>query len=130
MVIFLFITLFCVLGWIAFSTIRAFRREHVGTVWWVALYSLLFLGIATGIWAGFMLEYHVSPTLRFVGFPFPMVIFQLESGTWVDYVHETFIMILIGVADVMLFTLCSVIPVSAAFYVYHFLHKQRLDSRT
>jgi hypothetical protein len=87
------------------------------------------VGIAAGIWAGFMFEYHVSPTLRFTGFPFPMAVFQLESGTWVDYVHETFIMILIGVADVMLVTLCSVIPVSAAFCVYRFLHKQRLDVR-
>jgi hypothetical protein len=128
--ILIFIALFCLLGWIAFCTIRAFRRDHVSTAWWVFLCSLLLAGIATGIWAGFMLEYHVSPTLRFAGFPFPMAIFQLEAGTWVDYVHETFIMILIGVADVMLVTLCSVIPVSAAFYVYRFLHKQRLDVRT
>lgn len=128
--ILIFIALFCVLGWIAFCTIRAFRRDHVGTAWWIFLGLLLLVGIATGIWAGFMLEYYVSPTLRFAGFPFPMAIFQLESGTWVDYVHETFIMILIGLADVMLITLCSVIPVSAAFYVYRFLHKQRLDVRT
>jgi len=128
--ILIFIALFGVLGWIAFCTIRAFRHDHVGMAWWIFLCSLLLVGIATGIWAGFMLEYHVSPTLRFAGFPFPMAIFQLESGTWVDYVHETFIMILIGVADVMLVTLCSVIPVSASFYVYRFLHKQRLDVRT
>jgi ABC-type xylose transport system permease subunit len=128
--ILIFIGLFGLLGWIAFCTIRAFRREHVGTAWWIFLCSLLLVGIATGIWAGFMLEYHVSPTVRFAGFPFPMAIFQLESGTWVDYVHETFIMICIGVADVMLVTLCSVIPVAAAFYVYRFLHKQRLDART
>ena len=119
----IFITLAGLLGWIAFFTIRAFRRDKVSAAWWVFLYSLLFAGIAIGVWAGFMLEYHVSPTMRFAGFPFPMAIFQLESGRWVDYVHETFIMILIGVADVILVTLCSVIPVSAAFYVYRFLHK-------
>jgi ABC-type xylose transport system permease subunit len=128
--ILIFIALFCVLGWIAFSTIRGFRRDHVGTAWWVFLWSLLLVGLVTGIWAGFILEYHVSPTLRFAGFPIPMAIFQLESGTWVDYVHETFIMILIGVADVVLVTLCAVIPVSATFYGYRFLHKQRLDVRT
>jgi hypothetical protein len=128
--ILIFIALFCVLGWIAVCTIRGFRRDHVGPAWWGFLCSLLLVGIATGIWSGFMLKYHVSPTLRFAGFPFPMAIFQLESGTWVDYVHETFIMILIGVADVVLVTLCSVIPVAAAFYVNRFLHKQRLDART
>ena len=118
------------LGWSAFCTVRAFRRKHVGAGWWLFLGTFLLGGIATGIWSGFMLEYQASPSLRFGGFPFPMVIFQLESGTWIDYVHEQWIMILIGLADVMLVALGSVIPVSAVFYVHRFLQKRKPDVRT
>jgi ABC-type xylose transport system permease subunit len=130
MAILLFIALTCVSGWIVFVTVRSFRREKVSSTWWIVLSSILVAGIVTGVWAGFMLDYNVSPTLRFAGFPFPMAIFQLESGTWVDYVHETFIMILIGLADVVVVALCSVLPVSAVFYVYRFLKRQKAVIRT
>jgi hypothetical protein len=112
------------LGWIAFSTIRSFRRKQVSPGWWVFLGLTLLAGIGTGVWAGFMFEYQASPTLRFAGFPLPVVIFQLESGVWVDYVHDTFISYLICVGDVVLVALCSMLPVSAVFYVYSFLHKR------
>ncbi|MDB6057811.1 MAG: hypothetical protein JWO95_1655 [Verrucomicrobiales bacterium] len=129
MVILIFVILFCALGWVALRTINTFRRDRVRASWWIFLYSLLLVGIATGIWAGFMSEYRVSPTVRFAGFPFPMAIFQLESGTWVDYVHDTVTMIFIGVADLIIVALCSVIPVSALFYVCRFLRKRRVDVR-
>jgi len=127
--VFVFIALFCVLGWISLSTVRALRRHHVGMAWWIFLCSFLLAGIAIGIWAGFMLEYPVSPTLRFAGFPFPMAIFQLESGTWVDFVHEKSLMILIGLVDVTVVALSAVIPVSAVFYVYRFLHSRNSGAR-
>jgi hypothetical protein len=111
-----------------FWTVQSFYREKVNSAWWMFLCSLFLVGIVVGVWAGFMLEYHVSPTLRFAGFPFPMAIFQLESGTWVDYVHETSIMMLIGVADVVVIAVCSVLPVSAVFYVYRFLTAPKIGS--
>ena len=114
-----------VLVWMAFSTIRSFRRNKVSSAWWVFFWLFLLAGIGTGVWAGFMFEYLARPTLRFAGFPFPVAIFQLESGVWVDYVHDEFIMYLIGIADVVVVALCFVLPISAVFYVYRLLQKRR-----
>jgi hypothetical protein len=114
------------LGWIVLSTISSFRREKVSSTWWIFFYSLLLVGIIAGVWAGFRFEYQVSPTLRFAGFPFPMAIFQLESGIWVDYVHETFIMILIGIADIIAVAFIFIFPLSATFYIRCVLQKRRL----
>ena len=119
---------FLVPGWIVFLTVRALRREKAGNAWWVALALLTLGGIITGIWAGFMSEYHVGSKLRFAGFPFPMAVFQLEDDRWVDYVHEGVIMLAIGSADVLVITLCCVLPISATFYVRRLLFKRRASS--
>ncbi len=126
MAILIFIALFYALGSVVFHTLRAFGRSHTGTAWWVVFWALLLAGIATGIWAGFYLEYQFSPTVKLIGFPLPVVGFRLESGHWVDYITEGRIRIFISTADAALITLCSVIPVSAAFYVSRYLHRRRL----
>jgi hypothetical protein len=115
-------------GWIVFVTARALHRERSGKKWWIALSVLAFAGLIAGIWAGFFTDYHVSPKLRFAGFPFPIAVFQLEDGSWVDYVHAGPIMLAIGVADVFVIAMCSALPVSAIFYARKLLSRRETRS--
>jgi hypothetical protein len=126
MTIFLFIIALSVLGGIAFLTVESFLREKVGNEWWVVFSLFVLVGAVAGVWFGFMFDYHVSPTLRFAGFPLPMAMFHLEEGTWVDFVHDTPVMILIGVADATAVALCFALPVSAAFYIRQLLRRKKL----
>ena len=48
--------------------------------------ALLVAGIAAAVWCTFYLEYQPSPTLRIVGFPVPIAVFELRNGQWSDYV--------------------------------------------
>lgn len=115
-------------GSIVFFTVRAMRRDRVTILWWTALSLLAIVGIVVGVWAGFVLEYHVTSNVRFAGFPFPMAMFQLENGVWVDYVHDRFIMLAIGASDVLVITLCSILPISATFYARRFLCRRKVSS--
>ena len=42
-------------------------------------------GIA-GAFCSFNVLWQPSPTIRYLGFPFPAMIWRLEDGQWVDYV--------------------------------------------
>lgn len=48
--------------------------------------ALAVLGGMIGFYCSFWVRWQPSPTLRYLGFPFPAMIWQLENGEWVDYV--------------------------------------------
>src|SRR5688572_27404992 len=52
----------------------------------LAFAALCVAGVAAAVWCTFFLEYQPSPTLRVVGFPVPVVVFELRNGQWSDYV--------------------------------------------
>jgi hypothetical protein len=76
---------------------------------WVVLYvhrkrgasaTLRVLAALTSLAAGVGLcfvPYQPSASLRLVGFPLPLVVFQLEHGSWVDYVASRNRLVWIGV---------------------------------
>ncbi len=51
----------------------------------IALGSLT-IGIPIGVWFGCALTYQVAPDMRYIGFPVPFIVLQLENDRWVDYV--------------------------------------------
>lgn len=57
-------------------------RERL--LWMMALLAML--GGVIGLYCSFWVRWQPAPTLRYVGFPFPAMIWQLEKGQWVDYV--------------------------------------------
>jgi hypothetical protein len=68
---------------------RPRRWRAIGT-------CLILVGGAIGLWSGACFEYQVSERHRFVGFPIPMAVFQLEDGRWVDYIGNPLVVLLDG----------------------------------
>jgi hypothetical protein len=54
--------------------------------WRIISGGLLTIGIAVGMWLGCFCTYQVTPDLRYIGFPVPGLVLQLEDGRWIDYV--------------------------------------------
>jgi hypothetical protein len=52
----------------------------------ISFAALVVAGCAAVAWCTFHLEYQPSPTLRVLGFPAPVAIFELRNGQWSDYV--------------------------------------------
>jgi len=71
-------------GWIDFVTLRSVLKRG----WPLKIItSLLILGgIPIGFYCAFMLRYPWSSTLEVLGFPIPVMAFQLQEGVWVDFV--------------------------------------------
>ncbi len=74
--------------------------------------ALFGIGTVAGLYCAFLLEYQVSPTLRFVGFPIPVAIFHLESGRWIDYVHHGPVALLICAMNVISVAVALPLPVA------------------
>ncbi len=81
--------------------------------WWAALLLTSLAGLAAGIWCGFFCEYQPSERLKVYSFPFPIGIWHLENGQWVDYVSPYGI--LVGLLDVVVVGLACVLPVASAY---------------
>ena len=84
---FLVVLLFVVLlAAFSFFPARYYGRVPVARLWPRLYYAALIVGAALGIfWASYHHE-GASHTRRYIGYPIPYVIFQLEEGRWVDYV--------------------------------------------
>jgi hypothetical protein len=69
--------------------VQLFNRRKAGKSWWNALALAWLAGAGLGVWSGFFFEYQPSPKLKFLGFPVPVVVFQLEGPPgdedWVDF---------------------------------------------
>jgi hypothetical protein len=109
-------------GAVAFVSMAAVDVWTVWTIahlpsprsWRIVAVGLLTIGIALGMWLGCLFTYQVAPGLRYIGFPVPALVLQLEDGRWVDYV---------GLIPVVLpfnvFTIasCFLLPVSLGLVV-------------
>lgn len=70
----------------SFYPIRYYHRVPVPRIWPRLYYFALACGAALGIfWAGYHHQ-NAKGTQRYIGYPVPYFIFQLEGGRWVDYV--------------------------------------------
>jgi hypothetical protein len=75
------------------------------------------VSICVAIWLALFFEYHVSPRLKVVGFPIPVVAFALEKTSdggeqWTDFVSP--VPEFYAISNVLLFAMISVYPVWAA----------------
>ena len=82
--------------------------------WRIITVGLLTLGIAVGIWLGCLCTYQVAPGLRYIGFPLPGLVLQLEDGRWVDYVGLIPVVLTFNVFTV---ASCFLLPVSLGLVV-------------
>ena len=75
------------LGVIAVA-VRSMRVADARWVWWIIWWYLLIVGFCLGIYFSF-LEYSTSRyTLRLIGFPMPIVVFELQEGRWIDFPND------------------------------------------
>ncbi|MGN6625993.1 MAG: hypothetical protein ACTHLN_05185 [Tepidisphaeraceae bacterium] len=68
---------------------------------------LAILGGIVGLVCSFYVRWQPSPTIRYLGFPFPAMLLQLENGEWVDYVGGP----ITAVMNVIWFAAVCVVPV-------------------
>ena len=64
---------------------------------------------AVGLFCSFNVRWQPSPTIRYLGFPFPAMLWQLENGKWVDYVGGP----ITGAMNVIWFAAVGLVPVFA-----------------
>jgi len=64
--------------------VRSLRVGRAPRHWWLIWWIHLFTGIGLGIYFT-SFEYASGATWRVVGFPVPIVIFELKGGRWVDF---------------------------------------------
>lgn len=105
---------FALSGWLAVSTFRRLRRGDLGRGWWVSFTCLCILGLVVGWWM-LHFEYRLSPTLRVVGVPLAIAVFQLEDGNWTDFIPN--LQILIAVADVIVGVALCLLPLRLAAWL-------------
>lgn len=85
-------------GWVAFTTFRRFARQEYPLPWRVASVVLSVTGIGLGYWF-LTREYHTSPTVRAIGYPFPVGAAELIDGRWLGGLVSRFL-ILAFAADI------------------------------
>jgi hypothetical protein len=111
------------------STARLLHRSGVGAWWWSAFSLLLLAGLVVGV-AASNWDRQVSPTLRFMGWPLPMVIFQLEQGAWFDYVHPPIVAVGILAVNVLLVAGGALLPLSVVVWVSVRRNKRGFDTES
>lgn len=101
-------------------TIRTIARQHK-PIWRRATVLLLSVGVPVGIWLAMFYRYAWSDHFEVLGFPIPVLVFQLEDGRWVDYVGNPLL------AFVSLFLVASafLLPVSLGLLL-DWLRRQRM----
>jgi len=84
---------------------------------------LLSVGVPVGVWLAFFYRYAWSDHFEVLGFPIPVLVFELEDGKWVDYVGNPIL------AFVSLFLVVSAFlePVSAGLLVAPIRAHERLE---
>jgi hypothetical protein len=97
-------------GFTVYRGIRAVVSTKAGGRWSAAFVALLLVGIGLGVWLGFFFEYPIGKFYRIIGFPFPVGLFHLEGGAWVDFISDA--AIFIAVADVIVVASVAALPVS------------------
>jgi len=78
----------------------------------IAFYATLSCGFVMAYWCIFKVEYQWSATLKVVGAPIPVALFQLENGHWVDFVGGPGFLL-----DLVIVPAVFALPVSIALVV-------------
>jgi hypothetical protein len=128
MSVLLLIAILSGLGWVAFSTIRAFVLRKVCFMWWGALVLSVLAGVPAGVWCGFRMEWQINANTRLFGFPFALAVFRLEDGNWIDYVGSNWAMMAVGTLDAVIVALLFIAPVSVAFRLCQWIAGRKLGS--
>jgi hypothetical protein len=84
------------------------KSQNRSRFWWLIFGAGATAGVL-GLFSAFEISWQPSPTLRYLGFPFPAMIWQLENGQWVDYVGTP----VTAVMDVLLFVAVATLPLLA-----------------
>jgi hypothetical protein len=105
------ILVLCLSGWSLVVTIRRLKNVGADRNWWVAFGVCTIIGIVLGCLCAFMVDYHVTPKMRFSSFPLPLAFFKFEDGAWVDYVAPRFVVIIGILANILAVTAVANLPV-------------------
>jgi hypothetical protein len=104
-----------ILAYAICRTVAALAANKVGPLWWTALGLHALVGTVAGLWLAFGWRTEVDENTVCYGFPFPLVIFKLEDGQWVDFVATD--MYLRGLLSWASIALSCVLPLSGAFLI-------------
>lgn len=95
--------------------VATFRNLHrLRTPWPRCAKVLALIGSLVGLWLGFAFVYQPAPDLKIQGWPFPILVFLLENGRWVDYVGMIW---LVGPFNALLVETLCLLPISVAIAV-------------
>ncbi len=100
-------------GFVFWTTCRRLVKLRVNWRWWLTGAVLSSVGLILGIQYG-LSEYQASPTFGFVGIPIPLVIFHLEDGQWIDFVHAAPVTLLGMSANVLSWIVVTISPLTFA----------------
>ena len=95
------IAIVCLALWLGYRSFTRLWHGKASRGWWAAMFTIIAAGGYAGFRLGF-LDMRVSPTLRWVGVPFPIALFQLEGDHWTDFVPPHPIQWLMLLADILI----------------------------
>ena len=95
-------------------TFRAIGYLPTRRFWRAVSFGLFTVGIVAGFWLGISFTYQVAPDTRYIGFPVPGLVLQLEDGRWVDYVG---LLPVVVPFNVIMIASCFLLPVSIGLVV-------------
>jgi hypothetical protein len=95
-------------------TLRSMLVQRARALWWIIWSILLVAASVAGIYCTTGVEYMADPKLRVVGFPLPIVMFELEKGQWVDFPND--LGALVFLVNVLLFGFVLTLPFSIVVF--------------
>lgn len=90
--------------------VRSMHIKGARAIWWIVWWLLALTGFGLGVYCTIGIEYMADPKLRVVGFPMPIVMFELEGARWVDFPND-FGPIVFAI-NVLLFDFVLLLPLS------------------
>lgn len=103
-----------VLGMLAYASYRSFQRRGVSRGWHIAFFAAMLVGVAAGVYCGFVFKYSPRSGFEVYSFPIPAAFLVLkeygngESG-WTDFITPA--PLLFAGVNVPILTCLAVIPI-------------------